>query len=96
MNIKKLLDLARQHVEEIAAKNADAPAPAYLSHDIVLSQLDDDDTTSLESILSTFFTPSDDRLSFRVSYTTLSFFLSFSHTHSLCLYYLRRPATLKL
>lgn len=81
MNIEKLLDLARRHVEEIKTKKADAPA--CLPDDLLLSQLNDDDPTSLESILDTFFRPTDDPLGIQVSiYSAATAFLTLSICHS--------------
>ena len=70
-NIESLLDLAGQHVKKIQANEADPTA--CLADDTLCSQLDDhDDTTSFESIFGMFFSPSEDRLSIRVSCAAFS------------------------
>lgn len=72
-HLERLLDLARQHVEELKAKKPDVPA-CLTDDDVIIFQLDDnDDTTSLESILGMFFNPTEDKLGIRVSSGASSF-----------------------
>lgn len=89
MNIEKLLDLARQHVEEIKTKKAHASA--CLPDDVLLSQLDDDDPTSLESILDTSFKPTDDPLGIQVSIYSAT--TAFSLSQSIILHIHHWPPT---